>query len=358
MHEYDVLVVGGGAAGLSAALTLGRARRRVLVVDGGQPRNAPAAGVHNFLTRDGMPPGDLLAAGRAEVCGYGGEIVEGTVASVEPARNSSASTATLTDGSAVGARAVIVATGLVDELPAIDGVRERWGRDVLHCPYCHGHEVADRALGVLATGPTAVHQALLVRQWSPDLILFLDDAAEPTDDEWERLAARGIGVVTGKVARLVVEGDRLTGVQLADGTVVAREALFLATRMRARSDLLTALGVRTADIEFAGTPIATHVVVDPAGRTSVPGVWAAGNVTEPMAQVVTAAAAGAWVGAQVNMELVGRDTDAALAARLEDRVTGIVPGDAEPATELRPGRAEWLPSDRRPRSSGDRAPLS
>jgi thioredoxin reductase len=335
MTRYDVLVVGGGAAGLSAALSLGRARRRVLVVDGGQPRNAPAAGVHNFLTRDGTPPDELLAAGRAEVRGYGGEIVEGTVASI-----AHGFTATLDDGSTVGARAVIVTSGLVDELPAIDGVRERWGRDVLHCPYCHGHEVADRAIGVLATGPTAVHQALLVRQWSSDLTLFLDDVAEPTDDEWERLAARGIGVVTGKVARLVVEDDRLTGVQLADGTVVAREALFLATYMRARSDLLTALGVETADIEFGGAPIATHVVVDPAGRTSVPGVWAAGNVAEPMAQVVTAAAAGAWVGAQVNAHLVTEDTDRALrereAAALERRVSEIVLGDRRHGLSLTP----------------------
>jgi thioredoxin reductase len=335
MTTFDVLVVGGGAAGLSAALALGRARRRVLVVDAGQPRNAPAAGVHNFLSRDGMPPGDLLAAGRAEVRSYGGEIVEGTVTALAPDL-----TATLADGTMLGARAVIITSGLVDELPAIDGLRERWGRDILHCPYCHGHEVADRAVGVLATGPTAVHQALLIRQWSADLTLFLNDVAEPTDDEWERLAARGIGVVTGKVERVLTEDDRLTGVRLVDGTTVAREALFLATFMRARSDLLTALGVETADIEFGGVPIATHVVVDPTGRTSVPGVWAAGNVAEPMAQVVTAAAAGLWVGAQVNAHLVTEDTDRAVrgrqAAALERRVSEIVLGDRRHGLSLTP----------------------
>lgn len=316
MTRHDVLVVGGGAAGLSAALTLGRARRSVLVVDGGQPRNAPAAGVHNFLTRDGTPPGELLAAGRAEVRGYGGEIVEGMVASIEPGF-----AATLADGSTVGARAVIVTTGLVDELPAIDGVRERWGRDVLHCPYCHGHEVADTALGVLGS----VHKALLVRQWSSDLTLFLDGAPDPTEQEWEQLAARGISVVDGEVAGVVVEDDRLVGVRLADGTVVARTALFVSPFFRAT--LPTALGVETAEMEFEGVPVATHVVAGPTGRTSVPGVWAAGNVTDPMAQVVMAAAAGMRAAADVNVHLITEDTDRAVreraAAGLERRVTAV-----------------------------------
>ncbi|MHA6780182.1 NAD(P)/FAD-dependent oxidoreductase [Pseudonocardia saturnea] len=331
MTRYDVLVVGGGAAGLSAALALGRARRRVLVVDGGQPRNAPAAGVHNFLSRDGLPPGELLAAGRAEVRGYGGEIVSGTVASLEPGF-----TATLADGTTVGARAVIVTTGLVDELPAIDGLRERWGRDVLHCPYCHGHEVADTALGVLGS----VHKALLVRQWSSDLTLFLDGAPDPTEREWEQLAARGISVVDGQVAGVVVEDDRLAGVRLADGTVVARTALFVSPFFRAADDLLTALGVETADLEFGGVPVATHVVADPSGRTSVPGVWAAGNVVDPMAQVVTAAAAGMAVGAQVNAHLVLDDTDRAVrgreAAVLERQVSEIVLGDRRHGLPLTP----------------------
>jgi thioredoxin reductase len=327
MTRHDVLVVGGGAAGLSAALTLGRARRTVLVVDGGQPRNAPATGVHNFLTRDGTPPGELLAAGRAEVRGYGGEFVEGTVTAVAPGFR-----ATLSDGSTVDARAVVVTTGLVDELPAIDGLRERWGRDVLHCPYCHGHEVADTALGVLGS----VHKALLVRQWSSDLTLFLDGAPDPTGQEWAQLAARGIAVVDGKVAGVVVEDDRLVGVRLADGTVIARTALFVSPFFRATGDLLTALGVETAATEFGGVPVASHVVAGPTGRTSVPGVWAAGNVTDPMAQVVTAAAAGMRAAADVNAHLITEDTDRAVAGALERRVSEIVLGERRHGLSLTP----------------------
>jgi thioredoxin reductase len=167
MNEDDVLVVGGGAAGLSAALVLLRARRTVVVVDAGRPRNAPAAHMHGFLSRDGMPPADLLAAGRAEVSSYGGRLIDDTVVGVEPGFQ-----VRLASAAPVRARRILVATGLRDELPDVPGVRERWGRDLLHCPYCHGYEVRDQPLGVLGGSPEAVQHALLVRQWSPDVILF------------------------------------------------------------------------------------------------------------------------------------------------------------------------------------------
>ncbi|MCA1598029.1 MAG: NAD(P)/FAD-dependent oxidoreductase, partial [Chloroflexi bacterium] len=204
-EQYDVVVVGGGAAGLSGALALARARRSVLVMDGGQPRNAPAAHVHNYLSRDGAAPSDLLAAGRAEVTGYGGRIISGSVASAARLNGQDdrgGFRVTLTDGAIVYARRLLVATGLVDELPDVPGVAERWGRDVLHCPYCHGWEVRDQAIGVLATGPMAVHQAQLFRQLSADVTLFLHTQPELTDEESEQLAARGITVVRGAVVSL------------------------------------------------------------------------------------------------------------------------------------------------------------
>src|SRR5215213_10057720 len=190
LGAYDVLIVGGGAAGLSGALMLGRSRRSVLVVDAGEPRNAPAAGVHGFLTRGGMEPSALLEAGRAEVLGYGVEVLEGRVASAASADDGFV--ATLEGGGRVGARRLLVATDLVDELLDIPGVRERWGRDVVHCPYCHGWEVRDRPIGILASGPTALHHALLFRQLTADLTLFLHTAPPPTDEEAEQLAALGV----------------------------------------------------------------------------------------------------------------------------------------------------------------------
>src|SRR3954463_785114 len=164
---YDVVVVGGGAAGLSAALVLGRARRRVAVVDAGAPRNAPASHMQGFLSRDGMPPSDLLAAGRAEVEGYGVELIAGEVSSIE-----TGFAVTVADRRGLQARRILVSTGVTDDVPDIPGVRERWGRDLLHCPYCHGWEVRDRPLGVLATGPGSVEHAHLIRQWSDDVMFF------------------------------------------------------------------------------------------------------------------------------------------------------------------------------------------
>jgi thioredoxin reductase len=299
---YDVVVVGGGAAGLSAALTLGRSRRSVLVVDAGSPRNAPADGVHGFLTRDGTAPGDLLAAGRAEVARYGGELLDGEAVSARAVPGGFS--VTLAGGRELAARRLLVATGLVDELPDVPGVRERWGRDVVHCPYCHGWEVRDQPIGVLGTGPWGVHQALLFRQLSDDVTLFVHTGPEPSEEEAEQLAAREVLVVPGTVAALEVTGDELSGVRLADGTVVPRRAVAVTTRLVARSGVLAGLGVESgADPRGTGTAVAA----DRTGRTSVDGVWVAGNVTDLMAQVVTAAAGGVIAGAAVNADLVAED---------------------------------------------------
>ena len=309
MRDRDVVVVGGGAAGLSAALMLARARRSVLVVDAGAPRNAPAAGVHGLLGRDGMPPAELLERGRAEVRSYGGEIVRGEVDGVD--RDGDRFAVRLAGGEITHARRLLVTTGLVDELPEVPGLRERWGRDVVHCPYCHGWEVRDRAIGVLATGPMSVHQALLFRQWSADVVLFSHRAGAPDQEQAEQLAARGIGVVSGEVAALEVADDRLAGVRLADGTVIAREVVAVAPRMVARSGLLAGLGLRAVEHPSGA---GEHVPADPTGRTEVPGVWVAGNVADLSAQVGTAAAAAAFAAAQINADLVVAETAAAVAA--------------------------------------------
>lgn len=301
---YDVVVVGGGAAGLNGALVLARSRRTVLVIDAAEPRNAPAAGVHGFLTRDGTPPGHLLELGRAEVQGYGGQVRHGRVRAVTS--DADGFRVTVDAQPAIRARRLLVTTGLVDELPDIAGLRERWGRDVLHCPYCHGWEVRDRPVGVLATGPASVEHAHLLRQWTEDVVLFTH--THPVSPaERAALGARGIAVVDGAVARLVVSDDRLRAVQLADGRAVPREALFIRPALRAHpAGPAAALG---CELDADGL-----VRTDADGRTSVPGVWAAGNATNPRAQVITAAGEGSAVAIAINTDLVKQDVDAAVAA--------------------------------------------
>ncbi|GAA2208842.1 NAD(P)/FAD-dependent oxidoreductase [Nonomuraea monospora] len=324
--SYDVVVIGGGAAGLSGALALSRARRKVLVIDSGQPRNAPAQGVHVLLGHEGVPPGDLLAIGRKEVAGYGGEIVTGVVAAAEPIGDGRFRV-TLEDGPAVEAARLLVATGLVDELPPIAGLAGRWGRDVLHCPYCHGYEVRDQAIGVVATNPLAAHQALLWRQLSDDVILFLHTAPEPGEEAREQLAARGVKVVEGEVSEVVVTGDRLTGVRVAGGREFPRDALAIGTRLNARLGGLEGLGLETADQEVNGFVIGGYVPADPMGKTGVPGVYVAGNVHNVVDQVVSASAAGVRAGAAINADLVGEEARAAVAAR-RATVTGTPHGQA------------------------------
>ncbi|MFD5922461.1 NAD(P)/FAD-dependent oxidoreductase [Kitasatospora sp. NPDC058201] len=308
-----MVVVGAGAAGLNAALVLTRARRRVAVVDTGRPRNAPAAHMRGFFSRDGMSPAALLAVGREEVEGYGGDLLDARVDRVEPVpgvRHGAGAPFAgflvhLAGGRVLRARRVVVATGLRDGLPDLPGLAERWGRDVLHCPYCHGYEVRDRPLGVLGTHPGSVHQALLVRQWSADVVFF-PQAVELSDADRARLDARGVRVVEGPVARVVVEDDRLRGVELADGRAVPREAVFLFPQMVPRDALLSDLG---CERDAQG-----WVTTDAAGRTGVPGVWAVGNVADPRAQVVTAAGAGAAAAFAINHDLVDEDVERALAA--------------------------------------------
>ena len=327
---FDVAVIGGGAAGLSAALVLARARRSVIVIDAGSPRNAPADGVHGFLTRDGISPAELIETGQQEVRAYGGLVVHGEARDVS--RTADGFGLSLADGRLVAARRLVVTTGLVDELPDLPGLRERWGRDVLHCPYCHGWEVRDRPIGVLGTSAWSVHQALLFRQWTADLVLFTHTAPELTDEQAEQLVARGVRLVPGLVDSLEVAGDRLTGVRLQDGTVVARQALVVAPRMVARSEVLRSLGLRPT-----AHPLGEFIAADATGRTDVPGVWVAGNVADLKAQVVGAAAGGAAAAAAVNADLVEEDTRRAVAAYRNGSAAGKVDDLAADAVGLRRG---------------------
>ncbi len=291
---YDVVVVGGGAAGLSAALVLGRARRAVAVVDAGSPRNAPSPHMQGYLSRDGMSPAELLAAGRTELAKYAVEVVDDRVTSIQ-----AGFFVRLAGGRVLTARRILIATGVGDDLPEIPGVRERWGRDLLHCPYCHGWEVRDQPIGILGDQPGAVQHAQLVRQWSDDVIFFAHSYV-PTDSEREALDARGITVVEGEISRLLVERDRLTGVELADGRTFGRTAIFIRPRNAPHEDgLLAGLGCELDESGFA--------VVDSTGRTSASGVWVAGNAVDPRASVISAAGAGAAAAIAINADLVEED---------------------------------------------------
>jgi thioredoxin reductase len=293
-ESYDVVIVGGGAAGLSSALVLGRSRRSVAVVDAGMPRNAPAAHMHGFLSRDGMSPTDLLATARAEVRRYGVVLLDDRVAEIREGF-----TIQLAGGGHLTARRLVLATGAVDELPDIPGARERWGRDLLHCPYCHGWEVRDQPLGVLGTTPGSVEHAHLLRQWSDDVIFFAHTSPVGAGER-AVLDTRGIRVVEGEVARLSVVDDRLEAIELTDGRSIPRAALFIRPALRAPDDgVIASLGCAVDEDGL--------VRVDATGRTSVRGVWAVGNAANPRAQVITAAGEGSAAAIAINADLVAEE---------------------------------------------------
>ncbi len=313
--DQDVVVVGGGAAGLSAALMLGRSRRRTLVLDAGLPRNRFAGHMHGVLGRDGTDPAALLADGRAELAGYGVTVREAQVATVEEVPGGLV--VVTADGARTTARALVVATGLADELPDVPGLAAHWGTGVLHCPYCHGWEVRDRRLAVLATSPEhAAHVTPLVRQLSRDVVL-LTGLAGPLDPAvTDRLRAAGVRVVEAPVVGVSAEAGRLVAVRTDDGDVPV-DAVFTAGRPRPHDGFLDALSLART-----GTgPAAGMVAVDPLGRTSHPRVWAAGNVVDPAATVPLAVARGSFAGAAVNAALAQEDVEAA-ASRADERAPG------------------------------------
>jgi thioredoxin reductase len=306
--HHDVIIIGAGASGLSAGLVLARARADVLLIDAGQPRNATAARMHGFISRDGIPPAEFLALGKREIEGYGGTIRPASVKTIEVGVDGTF-VLTLADGSIEGARALLVATGLSDQIPRIPGVRDRWGTLVHHCPYCHGHEVRDQAIVVLG-GPEpdmSLKQAGLLRRFS-NRVSFVTNGIEPTATERRRLEEFGVRVIDGTVSHLVGEPGLLDGVALAGGTIIECEAVFAAPPRRPNDGLLRSLGCA---IDGATGLVATN----DAGETSVPGVWAAGNVVTPGAQVITAAGAASSSAIAINGWLLQQDLAAADAAR-------------------------------------------
>jgi thioredoxin reductase len=294
-HEWDCIVVGGGAAGLSAALVLGRARRRTLVVDAGEPSNSVVEGIGGLLGSDHRPPAAFYAAGRAEIAAYptvelrAGEVVGGS-------RDDDGFTLALRDGSRERARRVLLATGMDYRYPELDGIPERWGRSVFHCPFCHGWEVRDRPLGVLDRGEAGATRALLLRAWSEDVTLLTSGPAELEPQEAERLAAAGVAVEERDVTGLRGPGDRLTAVVFADGGEQACGGLLVPVTLHQRSELAEQLGAESAE----PTPLAPAAVgVDPMSLTNVPDLAAAGDVTGQMPSVANVVAAGSKAAAML-----------------------------------------------------------
>jgi thioredoxin reductase/SAM-dependent methyltransferase len=307
----DVAVVGGSAAGLAAALQLGRQRRSVIVVDDGEPRNAAAAHLHGYLGQESIDPSQLLAAGREEVRSYGGEVLAGRAVGVTR-DDSGHFRVELAGGHVLIARRVLAATGLVDLLPDIDGLAQHWGRDVIHCPFCHGYEVRDRRIVQIVTDPIGLHAAALFRQLSAQHTLVLHEVGDVDDRALDVLRAGGVTIVRGPVVRVRTDDTgRVAAVELLDGQRIAADAVVVGPRFAVRAEPFAALGLQPVPHP---TGLGDVIEVDANGETHVPGVFAAGNVTDPSHQVSSAAAHGSRVGAMISLSLADDDLRAATRA--------------------------------------------
>lgn len=310
----DLAVIGGGAAGLSSALMLARSRRSVVVLDAGAPRNAPAEGIHALLGNEGTPPAQYLERGRAEVRQYGGWVVPAEVVAARGAAPAADGDLrfeiVLADGRRLTSRRLVVAVGIRDELPEIPGLAAHWGRGLVHCPFCHGWEVRDQAIGVIATRPASFHQALMFRAVTEDLTMFTQ-GLEVDAETRERCEALGITILEAPIEEIVAGPDGgVAGVRLAGGELVPRTVLAAATVMTPRLDGLDELGLTLEEIPAGmGQKITTAM----AGSTDVPGVWAVGNCADPSAQVGAAAAGGALAGGHIHGTLLMVDAEAAVA---------------------------------------------
>lgn len=293
---YDVVIVGGGPAGLSAALALGRGRKRVLLLDAGARRNAAAEHLHNFVTRDGTPPEVFRRVGREQLASYPSvEIREERVEGISGAKGAFR---LVTGSGAVEARRILLATGMVDEMLPLEGFRELWGRAIFQCPYCHGWELRERAWGFLGRAADAGHFvpfALMIRGWTRDVVAFTGGAFEVVEEDRRALHAAGVRLETAPIARLVMKDGALEAVELATGVRVARDVLFAHPPQR-QVAVVGALGLA---LDAAGL-----VETDPMTRaTSVPGIHAAGDLTTRLQGAIYAAAAGTQAAGAVNAEL-------------------------------------------------------
>jgi thioredoxin reductase len=307
-RHCDVAIVGGSAAGLAAALQLGRQRRSVIVIDAGEPRNAPATHIHGYLGREGVAPSELTTVGREEVRSYGGEVLTGRVIRVTRSEDGPFR-AELAGGHSVIARRVLAATGLVDEIPNIEGVAEHWGRDVIHCPFCHGFEVRDRQIVQIITHPMGLHAAPLFRQLSSHLTVVVHDGVEVDDTEIGALEDAGVTILRGTVSRVVTGADgHISAVELDDHEPIDADAVVVGPRFKVRFEPFASLGLRPGTHPSG---LGDFVETDAAGETSLPGLYAAGNLTDPSQQALGAAAAGSRVGAMISVSLAHDDIEAA-----------------------------------------------
>jgi thioredoxin reductase len=299
-NRWDCIVVGGGAAGLSAALVLGRARQRTLVVDAGHPSNAPAEGIGGLLGHDGTPPADFYATGRAELAQYPTvEVRTGEVMAGE--RGDAGFVLTLADGREEPARRVLLAMGMGYRYPDVPGVAERFGRSVFHCPFCHGWEVRDRTLGVLDNGATGVRRALMLRFWTDDVTLYTNGPVELDAADLGRLGGAGVAVDDRHVAGLRGAGDELDAIEFSDGDASKCQGLLVPVTLHQRSTLARQLG---ADVAEPGMVAADALVVDGMYHTSVPGLSAAGDLCTQMPSVAAAIADGSRAAAMIVHDLM------------------------------------------------------